>query len=64
MKGEIAAVNEATGKMSIKQNPGTVGSGSATAATEFKVQDLPPPIGKRAPQTIRVDLTTVEPRTR
>ena len=38
MKGEIAAVNEATGKISIKQNSGTVGSGS-TAATEFKVQD-------------------------
>jgi Cu(I)/Ag(I) efflux system protein CusF len=39
MKGEIAAVSEATGKISIKQNPGTVGSGSTAAATEFKVQD-------------------------
>ena len=39
MKGEIAAVNEATGKISIKQNSGTTGSGGTAAATEFKVQD-------------------------
>ena len=39
MKGEITAVIEATGKISIKQNSGTVGSGSTAAATEFKVQD-------------------------
>jgi len=39
MKGEIAAVNEAAGKISIKQNSGTMGSGSTAAATEFKVQD-------------------------
>ena len=39
MKGEVAALNEATGKISIKQNSGTVGSGSTAAATEFKVQD-------------------------
>ena len=39
MKGEIAAVNEATGEISIKQNSGTVGSGSTAAANEFKVQD-------------------------
>jgi Cu/Ag efflux protein CusF len=39
MKGEIAAANEATGTISIKQNSGTVGSGSTAAATEFKVQD-------------------------
>ena len=39
MKGEVAALNEATGKISIKQNSGTVGSGSTAAATELKVQD-------------------------
>lgn len=39
MKGEITAINEATGKISIKQNSGTTGSGSTAAATEFKVQD-------------------------
>lgn len=39
MKGEIAAVNEAMGKISIKQNSGTAGSESTAAATEFKVQD-------------------------
>lgn len=39
MKGEITAVNESTGQISIKQNPGTVGAGSTAAATEFKVQD-------------------------
>jgi Cu/Ag efflux protein CusF len=39
MKGEIVALNEAAGKISIKQNPGTVGSGSTAAATEFEVQD-------------------------
>jgi Cu(I)/Ag(I) efflux system protein CusF len=39
MKGEIAAVNEAAGKISIKQNSSTVGAGSEAAPTEFKVQD-------------------------
>jgi len=39
MKGEIAAVNEATGTISIKQNSGTVGSASTAAAIDFKVQD-------------------------
>jgi Cu/Ag efflux protein CusF len=42
MKGEVTALNElneATGKIRIKQNSGTVGSGSTAAATEFKVQD-------------------------
>lgn len=39
MKGQIAAVNEAAGKITIKQDAGTVGSGSVAAATEFKVQD-------------------------
>lgn len=39
MKGEITAVNETAGNISIKQNSGTVGSGSTTAATEFKVHD-------------------------
>jgi Cu/Ag efflux protein CusF len=39
MKGEIASVTEATGKISIKQNSGTVGSGGTPDATEFAVQD-------------------------
>lgn len=39
MKGEIAAVNEVSGKISIKQNSGTVGAGSEAVSTEFKVQD-------------------------
>jgi Cu(I)/Ag(I) efflux system protein CusF len=39
MKGEITAVNETAGNISIKQNSSTVGSGSTAAATEFKVQD-------------------------
>jgi Cu/Ag efflux protein CusF len=38
MKGEIATVDEATGKIGIRLS-GTVGSGDATAPTQFKVQD-------------------------
>jgi Cu/Ag efflux protein CusF len=38
MKGEVATVDEASGKIGIKLN-GTVGSGDATAPTQFKVQD-------------------------
>jgi Cu/Ag efflux protein CusF len=38
LKGEIATVGEATGKIGIKFS-GTVGSGETTAPTQFKVQD-------------------------
>jgi Cu/Ag efflux protein CusF len=38
LKGEIATVDEATGKIGVKLN-GTVGAGDATAPTQFKVQD-------------------------
>jgi Cu/Ag efflux protein CusF len=38
MKGEIATVDEATGKIGIRLS-GTEGSGDATAPTQFKVQD-------------------------
>ena len=38
LKGEIATVDEATGKIGIKLG-GTVGSGDTTAPTQFKVQD-------------------------
>ena len=38
MKGEVASVDEASGKIGIKLN-GTVGSGDSTAPTQFKVQD-------------------------
>ena len=38
MKGEVAAVDEASGKISI-QLSGTVGSGDTIAPTPFKVQD-------------------------
>ena len=38
MKGEVATVDEASGKIGIKLN-GTVGSGDATAPTQFKAQD-------------------------
>jgi len=38
LKGEVATVNEASGKIGIKLS-GTVGSGDTTAPTNFKVQD-------------------------
>jgi Cu/Ag efflux protein CusF len=38
LKGEVATVDEASGKISIKLS-GTVGSGDTTAPTNFKVQD-------------------------
>jgi Cu(I)/Ag(I) efflux system periplasmic protein CusF len=38
LKGEITAVDEASGKIGIKLS-GTVGSSDATAPTSFKVQD-------------------------
>ena len=38
LKGEVAAVDEAFGKIAIKLS-GTVGSGDTTAPTNFKVQD-------------------------
>jgi Cu/Ag efflux protein CusF len=38
LKGEIATVDEATGKIGIKLS-GTVGPGDTTAPTQFKVQD-------------------------
>ena len=38
LKGEIATVDEATGKIGIKLS-GTVASGDSTAPTQFKVQD-------------------------
>ena len=38
LKGEVATVDEASGKIGIKLS-GTVGSGDTTAPTNFKVQD-------------------------
>jgi Cu/Ag efflux protein CusF len=38
MKGEVATVDEASGKLGIKLT-GTVGSGDIIAPTQFKVQD-------------------------
>ena len=38
LKGEVATVDEASGKIGIKLS-GTVGSGDTTAPTSFKVQD-------------------------
>jgi Cu/Ag efflux protein CusF len=38
LKGEVATVDEASGKIGIKLS-GTVGSGDKTALTNFKVQD-------------------------
>ena len=38
LRGEVAAVDEASGKIGVKLN-GTVGSGDTTAPTAFKVQD-------------------------
>lgn len=38
LKGEIATVDEATGKVGIKLT-GTVGAGDSTAPTQYKVQD-------------------------
>lgn len=38
LKGEVATVDEASGKIGIKLS-GTVGSGDTTASTSFKVQD-------------------------
>ena len=38
LKGEVAAVDEASGKIAIKLS-GTVGSGDTTTPTNFKVQD-------------------------
>ena len=38
LKGEVATVDEASGKIVIKLS-GTVGSGDTTASTSFKVQD-------------------------
>jgi Cu/Ag efflux protein CusF len=39
MKGKVTAVDPATGKVSISQTSGTMGSGSAAPATEYKVED-------------------------
>ena len=38
LKGEVATVDEASGKIGIRLS-GTVGSGDTTAPTTFKVQD-------------------------
>ncbi len=38
LKGEVATVDEASGKIGIKLS-GTVGSGDKTSPTNFKVQD-------------------------
>jgi Cu/Ag efflux protein CusF len=38
LKGEVATVDEASGKIGIKLS-GTVGSGDTTAPTNFKVED-------------------------
>ena len=38
LKGDVATVDEASGKIAIKLS-GTVGSGDTTAPTSFKVQD-------------------------
>jgi len=38
LKGEVATIDEASGKIGIKLS-GTVGSGDTTAPTNFKVQD-------------------------
>ena len=38
LKGEVATVDEASGKIGVKLS-GTVGSGDTTAPTSFKVQD-------------------------
>ena len=38
LKGEVATVDEASGKIGIKLS-GTVGSGDTTTPTNFKVQD-------------------------
>ena len=38
LKGEVATIDEASGKIGIKLN-GTVGSGDTAAPTDFKVED-------------------------